>query len=72
MLKLPSTYDPEKIIRLLPEIRDAYRNTIEMEIYAVIAQGINEYYDDKLLHISGNHVSLNSPRLTICPNYGNR
>ena len=54
------TYDPEKIIRLLPEIRDAYRNTIEMEIYAVIAQGINEYYDDKLLHISGNHVSLNS------------
>jgi hypothetical protein len=33
-----------------------------MNVYAVIAQGSNEYYDDALLHISTarNHVSLNS------------
>ena len=54
------TYDPEKLIRFLPEIQTVYRNALEMEIYAVIAQGINEFYEDDLLHISGNHVSLNS------------
>ena len=54
------TYDPEKIIRLLPEIQTVYRDALEMEAYAVIAQGINEYYEDALLHISGNHISLNS------------
>ena len=53
-------YDPEKIIRLLPEIQTVYRDALEMEAYALIAQGINEYYEDDLLHISGNHISLNS------------
>jgi hypothetical protein len=56
------TYEPEAIIRLLPEIDSAYRDTLGMNIYAVITQGNNEYYDDDLLHISParNHVSLNS------------
>ena len=31
-----------------------------MEIYAILAQGSNEYYDDPQLHVSKNHISLNS------------
>jgi hypothetical protein len=56
------TYEPETIIRLLPEINSAYLDVLGMATYAVITQGSNEYYDDGLLHISTarNHVSLNS------------
>jgi hypothetical protein len=56
------TYEPEIVIRLLADIRSAYRNILGMEVYAVLTQGSNEYYDDALLHISGtqNHISLNS------------
>jgi hypothetical protein len=56
------TYEPEKILRLLPDIRSAYQSVIGLEIYAVITQGSNEYYDDSLLHISTthNHISFNS------------
>jgi hypothetical protein len=56
------TYEPEAIIRILPEIDSAYRDILGMNIYAVITQGSNEYYDDDLLHISParNHISLNS------------
>lgn len=56
------TYDPEKILRLLPEIKKAYWDVLNLSIYAVITQGSNEYFDDKLLHIagSGNHISFNS------------
>jgi hypothetical protein len=59
---IKNTYQPEKILRLLPNLRDAYRSVLGMEIYVVIAQGSNEYYDDGLLHISAskNHISLNS------------
>ena len=56
------SYEPEKIIRLLPGIRAAYQTLLGLDIYAVITQGSNEYYDDGLLHISdtGNHISINS------------
>jgi hypothetical protein len=56
------TYEPEKILRLLPAIREAYQTLLGLDIYAVVTQGHNEYYDDGLLHISasGNHMSLNS------------
>jgi hypothetical protein len=56
------TYEPEKILRLLPDIKEAYRDVLGLGIYAVITQGSNEYYDDDLLHISGsgNHISFNS------------
>lgn len=56
------TYEPEIIIRLLPEINAAYHDVLGMVVYAIVAQGSNEYYDDGLLHISAtrNHVSLNS------------
>ena len=60
--KLTYSYEPEFILRLLPEISSAYHEILDMNIYAVIAQGNNEYYDDNLLHISAsqNHISLNS------------
>ena len=56
------TYEPEKILRLLPDIRAAYKSMLALEIYAVATQGSNEYYDDGLLHISKthNHISFNS------------
>jgi hypothetical protein len=56
------TYEPERLLRLLPDLRAAYRSVLGLEIYAVFTQGSNEYYDDGLLHISSthNHISLNS------------
>jgi hypothetical protein len=56
------TYDPESFVRVLPLLADAYREAVGLPIYAVIAQGHNEFYRDELMHLStsGNHVSLNS------------
>ncbi|MBW4093471.1 MAG: hypothetical protein HIU82_20585 [Proteobacteria bacterium] len=56
------TYEPEKILRLLPDIRAAYQSMLGLEIYAIVTQDSNEYYDDRLLHISSthNHISFNS------------
>ncbi len=56
------TYEPEVIIRLIADIRLAYLDVLGMEVYAVLTQGSNEYYEDSLLHISPtqNHISLNS------------
>jgi len=54
------TYEPEVFIMLISQLRSIYRNVLEMEIYATLTQGSNEYYDDALLHISPtkNHISL--------------
>ena len=56
------SYEPETLIKILPAIADVYSNELGMQIYATIAQGVNEYEDMSLLHTSssGNHVSLNS------------
>jgi hypothetical protein len=56
------TYEPEILIRVVDELREVYRNILGLDLYAVLTQGSNEYYDDPLLHISatGNHISLNS------------
>lgn len=59
---IKNTYEPETILRLLPDIEAAYKNVLGLDIYAIVTQGSNEYYDDALLHISSskNHISLNS------------
>ncbi len=46
----------------MPTIAQAFRDEVGLEIYAAIAQGVNEYEDTALLHTSkeGNHLSLNS------------
>ncbi|TZG29337.1 hypothetical protein [Sphingomonas montanisoli] len=56
------TYEPEKIIKLMPELVKAYKDELGLSIYAVVTQGQNEFYEDSLIHksSSGNHISLNS------------
>ncbi len=56
------SYEPEVFIRLIMEIQSVYREVLGLDVYAVLAQGANEYYEDPLLHISTskNHISLNS------------
>ena len=56
------SYEPEQIVRLIPRVAEAYRDVLSMEVYAVLAQGVNEYADPALLHRSpsGRHLSLNS------------
>lgn len=56
------TYEPEKLFALLEEVRKAFQDVLGLGIYAILAQGSNEYPDENPLHISttSNHVSLNS------------
>lgn len=56
------SYEPEALIRLFPDLSSIYNDTLGLKIYAVIAQGSNEYFDEALLHISKeqNHICLNS------------
>lgn len=56
------SYSPEIFIRLLQDIQSAYREIADWNVYAILTQGSNAYYDDPLLHISRaeNHISLNS------------
>jgi hypothetical protein len=56
------TYEPEALVKLLPQLSSIYQDVLGLRIYAAIAQGLNEYYDESLLHISksANHVCLNS------------
>ena len=56
------TYEPEKLIRVLPELASIYQKSLGLSIYAVVTQGQNEFYEDQLAHTSpsGNHISLNS------------
>lgn len=55
------SYEPEQILRVLPQIAQAYEDVLGLKVYAVATQGQNAF-DDQLMHISdgGNHVSLNS------------
>ena len=56
------SYEPEKLLTIFVELQAVYRATLGLEIYCVLAQGSNEFYDDALTHTSpsGNHISLNS------------
>lgn len=58
--KIKYTYDPESILYLIPKIQNIYKEVLCMSAYATIAQGVNEYYGNELLHISGKHICLNS------------
>lgn len=56
------SYEPEKLIRLFPQVASVYQDILGMSIYATITQGVNEYADPSLIHqsTSGAHISLNS------------
>ncbi len=62
VINQPPTYRPESMFKVIEKIRQIYKNVIDLDIYAVLTQGSNEYYGDNLLHISKtkNHVSMNS------------
>ena len=55
-------YAPELFIHVIAELKQIYLAALGLEIYAVLTQGSNEYYEDGLIHISAsrNHISLNS------------
>ncbi|MGH9428004.1 MAG: hypothetical protein ACRD2L_17100, partial [Terriglobia bacterium] len=56
------TYNPEGFVHIVRELQAIYRKVLGLDVYAILTQGTNEYYEDSLVHISGgcNHVSLNS------------
>lgn len=60
--RIECSYEPEVFLRIVKEIQEIYREALGLEIYAVLTQGSNEYYEEPLLHISGskNHICLNS------------
>lgn len=60
--KVKYSYVPETFIHVLDEVRKTYAAVLGLGVYAVLAQGTNEYSSDELIHISStqNHVSLNS------------
>ncbi len=56
------TYSPEIFIETIKDIQAIYREVLDLDIYSILTQGTNEYYEDSLIHISDsrNHISLNS------------
>lgn len=57
---VPYTYSPEIFLNLFNELQLVYSAVLGLKIYGVFVQGANEYYEDETLHISNNHVCLNS------------
>jgi len=55
-------YVPERFIILVKKLQDIYKRILGLNIYAVLTQGSNLYYNDPDLHISEsrNHICLNS------------
>jgi hypothetical protein len=56
------TYNPEVFVHIFKELQAVYREVLGLDVYAILTQGTNEYYEDSLVHISSgnNHISLNS------------
>ena len=56
------TYKPEVFVRIVKDIQAVYRKVLGLDVYAILTQGSNVYYEDSLVHISDrrNHISLNS------------
>lgn len=54
------SYEPEIFVKVIKQISAIYQDVLAMPIYAVLTQGSNEYFDDTLVHVSNNHISLNS------------
>jgi hypothetical protein len=56
------SYDPESFIHVFEEVKTLFKEALNLGVYGVFTQGINEYYNESLRHISEseNHVCLNS------------
>lgn len=59
---LTYTYAPERLLNIAKKLCQIVQNSLELSAYAIFSQGYNEFFDDKLIHISdsANHISLNS------------
>lgn len=59
---IKNTYNPEIFVEVVSKLADIYLDVLNLDIYAILTQGANGYYDNSLLHVSGagNHISLNS------------
>ena len=57
-----NSYDPERLLRVILEVKVAYDLALGLSIYGVLTQGNNEHYPDELMHLGGmgNHFSINS------------
>lgn len=57
-----SSYNPEKFLHVIKELDRIYQEVLDLQVYAVLTQGSNEYFGEPLLHISKtrNHICLNS------------
>ena len=49
-------------MKIIKDIQAIYQDVLGLNVYAVLTQGSNEYYEEPLLHISKtkNHICLNS------------
>jgi len=56
------SYKPEVFLTIIKGLQEIYQEVLGLDIYAILTQGSNEYYEEPLLHISGskNHICLNS------------
>jgi hypothetical protein len=56
------SYKPEIFLTIIKELERIYKDVLGLDIYAILTQGSNEYYEEPLLHISStkNHICLNS------------
>ncbi|MBJ7268056.1 hypothetical protein [Idiomarina abyssalis] len=56
------SYEPESFLEIIAEIQKLYGDVLGLQVYAVLTQGNNEYYEEPVLHISNeqNHICLNS------------
>lgn len=60
--EIKCSYKPEIFMTIIKELETIYKDVLGLDIYAILTQGSNEYYEEPLLHISNtnNHVCLNS------------
>lgn len=60
--KIKCSYEPEIFLIVIKELENIYKDVLGLNVYAILTQGSDEYYEDSLLHISNNknHICLNS------------
>ncbi len=55
-----AVFAPERMIQIIEDVQVIFRSVLDLDTYAIITQGSNEYQNLAHLSPSRNHVSLNS------------